>query len=128
MSILSRPYLGELELASLEELWRHGTLEAKALHRVIGIQRGISLTTIQSTLERLFRKRLLTREKVSHAYVYSPAVRREELMERLFAEVIETFSSGGTEQGLAAFVDLAAKNDDDNLAKLEQLIARRRER
>ncbi len=126
MSILSKPYLGELELASLEALWQHGVLDAKALHRLIGEQRGIALTTVQSTLERLFRKQLLMREKVSHAYQYRPAVRREDLMGRLFAEVIDTFSSGKTEQGLAAFVDLAAKDNDENLDKLEQLILQRR--
>lgn len=126
MSTLSRPYLGELELAVLEELWAHGALDAKATHRVIGTQRGIGLNTVQSTLERLFRKQLLQREKVSHAYLYTPAVQREELMERLIEEVVETFASGRSEPMLAAFVDLAARVDEKNLSRLEQLIAQRR--
>ena len=126
MSTLSRPYLGELELAVLEALWTHGPLDAKATHRIIGTRRGIGLNTVQSTLERLFRKQLLEREKISHAYVYTPAVRREELMEKLIEEVVETFSNGHSEPMLVAFVDLAARVDDENLSRLERLIAERR--
>ncbi|MEW7988140.1 MAG: BlaI/MecI/CopY family transcriptional regulator [Candidatus Thiodiazotropha sp.] len=124
--MLSRPYLGELEIAVLEELWACGACDAKTVHRRIGERRGIAPNTVQSTLERLYRKELLTREKVSHAYVYTPSVQREQLMERLIEEVVETFSAGHSEPMLAAFVDLAAKDDDENLARLERLIAERR--
>ena len=126
MPTSGRPYLGELELAVLEELWNQGPLDAKATHRIIGARRGIGLNTIQSTLERLFRKQLLQREKVSHAYVYTAAVQRETLMEKLIEDVVETFSSGRSEPMLTAFVDLAARVDEKNLIRLEQLIAKRR--
>jgi predicted transcriptional regulator len=128
VSTLSRPYLGELELAVLEQLWSRGPLDAKAMHSKVGTRRGIGLNTIQSTLERLFRKRLVIREKVSHAYVYAPGIRREELMERLIEEVVETISDGSAEPMLTAFVDLAARVDADSLSRLEQLIAERRAR
>ena len=123
---LSRPYLGELELAVLKELWAQGACDTKTVHRRIGDRRGISVNTVQSTLERLYRKDLLSRKKVSHAYVYAPSVRREQLMERLIEDVVETFSAGRSAPMLAAFVDLAAKVDEENLARLERLIAQRR--
>ncbi|MEA3274255.1 MAG: BlaI/MecI/CopY family transcriptional regulator [Pseudomonadota bacterium] len=126
MSSIARPYLGSLELAVLEELWAQGALDAKTMHRGVGKRRGISLNTVQSTLERLFRKGLLLREKVSHAFLYTPAIQREELMGQLIGEVVETLSDGRQEPMLAAFVDLAAKVDEDNLARLERLIAERR--
>ncbi|MGC1954381.1 MAG: BlaI/MecI/CopY family transcriptional regulator [Gammaproteobacteria bacterium] len=126
MSTNTRLYLGELELAVLEQLWSQGALDVKAVHRIIGTRRGVGLNTIQSTLERLFRKQLLQREKVSHAYVYTPAVQREVLMARLIEDVVETFSSGRSEPMLTAFVDLAMRVDEDNLTRLEQLIAKRR--
>lgn len=125
-NMLFRPYLGELEPLVLEELWAQGACDAKTMHRRIGDRRGIAHNTVQSTLERLFLKELLSREKVSHAFVYAPLVRREQLMERLIGEVVETFSAGRPEPMLAAFVDLAARVDDENLARLERLIAERR--
>jgi len=96
------------------------------MHGEIGVRRGISLNTVQSTLERLFRKGLLRREKVSHAYLYTPALQRKELMERLIGDVVETLSDGRPEPMLAAFVDLAARVDEENLARLERLLAERR--
>ena len=126
MSSIARPYLGALELAVLEELWARDALDVKTVHRSVGERRGISLNTVQSTLERLFRKGFLLRRKVSHAFLYTPAVQREELMEKLIGEVVETLSDGRPEPMLAAFVDLAAKVDEENLSRLERLIAERR--
>ena len=56
------PALGDLELAVLEVLWQTDRADAKAVHSALGSARGIGLNTVQSTLERLFRKQLLARE------------------------------------------------------------------
>lgn len=118
-------YLGELEIAVLEHLWAVGTMDAKRMHKEIGTQRGISLNTIQSALERLYRKKLLRREKVRHAYVYASAVQREELLTRLIGQVVNVFE-GESHNLLSAFVDFAARTDGRSLDRLEQLIAERR--
>ena len=123
---LRRPYLGVLEMAVMDYLWSTGSSDAKTVHRSVGTRRGISLNTIQSTLERLFRKGILTRMKVNHAYVYSAATTREELMTRVIGGVVEELSGGGTDSLLSAFVDFAARVDEQNLERLEQLISRRR--
>ncbi|MEO1880106.1 MAG: BlaI/MecI/CopY family transcriptional regulator [Methylococcales bacterium] len=122
MKILNRPYLGELEMAVLEYLWSNGEFDTKGVHAVLGKARGISHNTIQSTLERLFKKKLLTRKKVSYAYVYQTAVARDELMGQMINDVVNTISKDNTDGMLAAFVDIAARTDDAHLNKLEQLI------
>ncbi|ABA56819.1 BlaI/MecI/CopY family transcriptional regulator [Nitrosococcus oceani] len=119
-------YLGELEIAVLEYLWSEGAMDAKDVHQGIGTQRGISLNTVQSALERLYRKKLLSREKVRHAYVYAPAVRREELMAQLMGQVAHVLSAGKGYDLLSTFVDFAARVDEHSLDRLEQLIAERR--
>ena len=85
--------LGDLEVASLEEIWAHGSHDARQLHSRIGERRGISLQTVQSTLERLYKKRVLQREKVSHAYIYSPRLSREEVMAKLVSDTLSRFGS-----------------------------------
>ncbi len=122
MKILKRPYLGELEMAVLEHLWSNGEFDAKDVHATLGRVRGISHNTIQSTLERLFKKKLLTRKKVSYAYVYQSAVARDELMGQMINDVVKTISKDNTDGMLAAFVDIAARTDNAHLDKLEQLI------
>jgi predicted transcriptional regulator len=123
---ISRIRLGELEKAVLAHLWSVEAADAKAVHGIIGTQRGITLNTIQSTLERLHGKGLLSRGKVSHAYVY--VLQREQLMGRIIEDVLTAFSDGKSQPMLSAFVDFAARVDEKNLDRLERLIdARRRE-
>lgn len=113
----------------MEHLWEAGPGDVKAVHRVLGTRRRITLNTVQSTMERLYRKGLLDREKVSHAYVYRPRQSREQFGARVVEQVIEQVLGGDTEPAFSAFVDLAARAGDDSLKRLEQLVAeRRRER
>ncbi|MEW6367028.1 MAG: BlaI/MecI/CopY family transcriptional regulator [Acidobacteriota bacterium] len=121
------PFLGELEIAMMEHLWATRSSDVETAHRSVGRSRGITLNTIQSTLQRLYRKGLLTRRKVSHAYVYSPHVSREEVMAQLVSEVVTTFSGGRPEPMLATFVDLASRAGRGTLERLEQMIERKRD-
>ena len=119
--------LGDLELAMLEHLWTHGESDVVHAHAAVGTKRGISVNTVGSTLERLFKKGLVGREKVSHAYRYRPAIDRDEFQARRLVEVsggVQTLASEGV---LAAFVDLVADADTDALDELERLVRQRRE-
>ncbi|MFO0561514.1 MAG: BlaI/MecI/CopY family transcriptional regulator [Polyangiales bacterium] len=121
------PALGELENAVLEFLWEHGTSEAKDVHRALGAQREITLSTIQSTLERLHRKKLLMREKVSHAYRYATVLTRSEFRARAMAEAAGDLREADANGVLAAFVDLVAKSDKNALAELARIVERAQE-
>lgn len=120
------PPLGDLEIAVLEDMWNFGPSDAKAVHARVGRTRSISLNTVQSTLERLFRKEFLEREKISHAYEYSASVSRQELVSKLVESTVRRVAGPQSEVLLSAFVDLASRADDEQLNKLEELIARRR--
>lgn len=118
--------VGELETAVMEHLWSRGPSSVKSVHRALGDQRGVKLNTIQSTMDRLFRKGMLEREKVSHAFVYSPAMSREQLSTQVIGDVLETLAGGQTGVMLNAFVNLAEREGDEALAQLEELIAKKR--
>lgn len=121
------PRLGELELAVLEHLWRAGEADVAQTHAAVGKPRGITANTVGSALERLFRKKLVTRWKVSHAYRYRAALDRDGFRARALVDAaggMRTLSSNGF---LAAFVDLVADVDEQALEQLEQLIQQRKE-
>lgn len=115
--------LGPLEIASLEIIWARGETDARALHARLEASRAITLSTVQSTLERLYRKGLLRRDKVSHAYVYAAAEEHASVMARLVDEALAPFSARRSEGLLAAFAGLTASASDETLAALEQLVA-----
>lgn len=119
--------LGELELGVLEALWQEPHLDAKAICQRIPAIRQPSLSTVQSTLERLHRKELVSRSKNGHAYTYSPRVSRSNLLGRLMGDIIHLLHDGKLETILSSFVNVAADLDDKSLADLEALIARKKQ-
>lgn len=122
------PLLGDLEMAVLEHLWSHGTADAKDVQRAIGEPRDITLSTIQSTLERLHRKRLLIRERLGHAYRYAPAISRAEFRARAMASVAGDLEGADAAGVMAAFVDLVARTDTHRLDELAEMVERARAR
>ena len=120
------PQLGELELSLMEALWLSSGQGARELHQALPVAQRSSLSTVQSTLERLHRKGLLQRSKQSHAYIYSPKVQRSELLGRLIGGVIKQLHNGSLEPILSSFVDFADRIDEGSLDQLEELIQERR--
>lgn len=121
--------LGDLEMQVLEELWTLGAGDVRAVHQAIVSIRDVHSNTVQSAMERLFRKGLLEREKISHAYVYKPRISREDLAARLIEETIGRMNPAKPLPLLAAFVDLSLQNQDPGtLEELERLVAERRSR
>ncbi len=118
--------LGELELAVLDRLWDSDGADAKEVHGKLGKKRGITLNTVQSAMKRLHEKGLLRRTKVSHAFVYEPALSKEEFQRDAVGEVVEALLHGEADAMVAAFVDVAERAGGDTLAQLERLIADRR--
>jgi predicted transcriptional regulator len=118
--------LGELELAVLDRLWVAHDGDAKSIHAKLGKRRGITLNTVQSAMKRLHEKGLLRRSKVGHAFVYVPALTREEFHREAVREVVDALLHGEADAMVAAFVGVAERAGDDTLAHLEALIADRR--
>lgn len=119
------PRLGELESSLLEHLWAADSTTAKSAHETIGESRGISLNTVQSTLDRLHRKGLLERRKVSRAFQYSASVTRASLLAALVAEAAVRFGEDRS-TAMSALVDAAEQLDEAALDQLERLIEARR--
>jgi predicted transcriptional regulator len=122
VGVMEIPLLGALETAVLDFLWDRGTSEARDVHRALGEPRELSLSTIQSTLERLHRKRLLMRERIGHAYRYAPTLSRTEFRARAMAEAAGDLRTAESAGVLAAFVDLVARTDGETLEALAKIV------
>jgi predicted transcriptional regulator len=119
--------LGKLERSVLEEAWARGRVSASDLFRDFGER--TAYTTWMTTLDRLFKKGLLAREKSGRAYVYSPRVTREEfergVAEDVLGELLER-SSGGAEPLLACIVETLSDLDRALLDDLQRLVEEKR--
>ncbi|WPZ01167.1 BlaI/MecI/CopY family transcriptional regulator [Idiomarina sp. OXR-189] len=119
--------LGELEKLVLQHFWNVKEADAKQVHKVLGLARGNSLNTIQSTLDRLFKKELLKRTKQGHAYCYSARVDREGLIAQLISNVTSDFVEDGENSLIAAFSSASAQLNDEQLDTLEKMIEKQRQ-
>ncbi|MBN8431576.1 BlaI/MecI/CopY family transcriptional regulator [Microbulbifer salipaludis] len=119
--------LGDLEKQVLHYLWDEGSADAKQVHAHLSKARGGSLNTIQSTLDRLFKKGLLAREKLGHAFQYRPAVERYAFVGQLIQDVTREFVDD--DDGLvAAFTSISSDLSESQLEQLEQLIEQQKAR
>lgn len=122
------PHLGELELAVLHHFWaiEGADADVQEVHAAIGRARGITVNTVGSAVERMYRKGVLRREKISHAFRYRPVLDQEAFRARKVVEAAGGLQALGKSGLLAAFVDLVADADRDALAHLEQLVRSKR--
>lgn len=122
------PLLGELEAAVMDYFWSEARADVKSLHKEVGVPRGVTANTIQSTVKRLYEKGLLRRDKVSHAYIYQARVDRAEFQRQVLEEVIAHISSEPHDDALlSAFVDMTERAGRERLEQLEALVTARLE-
>ena len=115
--------LGHLERQVLEEIWGRGETSVRDI--VITLDEKVAYTTVMTTLDRLYKKRLLSRRKDGRAFIYSPRVTRAEFEQGIAEDVIDGLLGGGTsgaEPVLACIVDAVSEHDRALLDELDRLI------
>ncbi len=117
--------LGELEKLVLQYLWQHKSAGVKQVYSHFEKIRGGSLNTYQSTLDRLYKKELLSRHKLANAYQYQARVERSELIAQLIKSVTNDFITD--EHCLVnAFCSISNDFNEEQLNQLESLIEAQR--
>lgn len=98
---LSAPILGHREIETLRLFWRDvdSPLSANDLLRMLEQQAKepsdvISINTIQSTIERLWKKSLLSRHKKGKAYIYVPIYSKQEVISSLIRDISDSLGEG----------------------------------
>jgi predicted transcriptional regulator len=119
---------GPLEIRVLEALWSRPT---PACVRDLQPQfPGVAYTTLMTTLDRLFRKGTLTRQKSGRAFFYRPKASQQELISELAGSTFATMLPGdaaAVRPILSMFVDTVGDRDHALLDELEKLVRARRE-
>ena len=103
------PALGERELEVMKILWHAEPLSAKEVLQRVSDD-DLSLSTMQSTLERLYRKNLLQREKAVRYYIYRTKMARSEIISQLLGDITEQICDGDMASMVSGFSDFFAQN------------------
>jgi predicted transcriptional regulator len=118
--------LGPLEQRMLDALWAKGSSSVREL-----IEHGcqdLAYTTIMTTLDRLFKKGLLTRSADGRAFRYAPRCSREEFhreaANHAFRQMLDVSSPSSLP--LSFLVEILGERDAQFLDDLGKLVQRKR--
>jgi predicted transcriptional regulator len=119
--------LGALEREVMGVVWKAGEINVReACER---LDASVAYTTVMTTMDRLFKKRLLDRRKVGRAFVYSAAATRDEMAGAVATELVQNLlqQHGGEPLPLlSSLVDAVSDRDRALLDDLERLIREKR--
>ena len=91
----------------------------------VAFDERVAYTTLMTTLDRLYKKKLLERRKDGRAFLYAPAVSREEFEHGIREDVINDLlgqGAEGVEPVLACIVDTVSERDRELLDELDRLV------
>ena len=122
----SSSQLGPLEERLLDALWKHGTATVREL--ADDDCKDLAYTTVMTTLDRLFKKNLLSREAEGRAFRYAPRFSREELhreaASHAFRQLLD--ASPASSLPLSFLVEILGERDAQLLDDLRKLVERKR--
>jgi BlaI family penicillinase repressor len=118
--------LGPLEERMLDALWVRGSATVREL--LEGDCEELAYTTVMTTLDRLFKKGLLTRSEEGRAFRYVPRISREELQREAaghaFRQLLD--ASPASSLPLSFLVEILGERDAQLLDDLRKLVERKR--
>jgi len=120
--------LGPLELQVMNVVWAAGRSSVRDV--VDKLPSSLAYTTVMTTLDRLFKKGLLDREKEERAFLYSPALSSQEWERRRAGDLVAGFLAGpqpSRDLLLSSLVDAVGQHDAQLLDELEEKIRSKRQ-
>jgi len=118
--------LGPLEQRLLQEVWKRGTATVRELIDDGSLE--IAYTTVMTTLDRLYKKQVLSREAEGRAFRYAALVTREDLQRAAAGEAIRRLLGTGTATALplSYLVEAVTEHDRELLDELQELVEKKR--
>jgi predicted transcriptional regulator len=119
--------LGALEREVMAVVWSAGEINVR--EACARLDSSVAYTTVMTTMDRLFKKRLLARRKVGRAFLYSATATRDEMEGAVATELVQSLLQrhvGEPLPLLSSLVDAVSDRDRALLDDLERLIREKR--
>jgi predicted transcriptional regulator len=119
--------LGALEREVMRVVWSSGEVSVREVCARLGS--SVAYTTVMTTMDRLFKKRLLDRRKLGQAFLYRAVATRAELEEAVAAELVSSLLRQHADEPLpvlSSLVDAVSDRDRSLLDELERLVREKR--
>lgn len=114
--------IGRAELPILEFILKNHPVTVREVANYLANTTGQARTTVLTLMERLRKKKLLTRRKSKGVNRYSPRVTRSEVMNTLVHDFVDGTLGGSVSPFLAYLTD-SEKLNDAEMEELRRLVA-----
>ncbi len=118
--------LGPLEKEIMQIVWKRKETSTHDVLEELTKKRDIAMTTVSSTLNRLFDKKLLKRRTDKGlrglCYYYTPLLKKEEFDSLITSRVVDKLLKDFKEPTTAYFIEELAKSDPEKLQELRKKI------
>jgi predicted transcriptional regulator len=111
----------EAELEILQILWANGSATVKDVNKKINEKKEAGYTTTLKTMQIMFEKGFVNRDKSGRSHTYSAAITKDETQQALLNKVLET-AFGGSASKLVMQALGNKKTSKEELKEIKQLI------
>jgi predicted transcriptional regulator len=115
--------LGPMETQAMEVLWTCGECQVRDVMKAL--DRHLAYTTVMTTLDRLFKKKFVSRHKQSRAYIYAPLLTRQEWKENAARDLVHNLMAGpkiSRELVIECLVEVVGKEDASVLEDIARMV------
>jgi predicted transcriptional regulator len=119
---MKRANLGQVEWEILRHVTEHHPITVREVADYAAETRGLARTTILTVMERLRKKKYLTRRKQGGVFQYSPRVPVSDIMQGFVKQFVENTLQGAMSPFLA-YISKSAEVSDKELDELKQLVS-----
>jgi BlaI family penicillinase repressor len=121
--MMTLPKLTKLELQIMEALWSLGASSIREIQEAFPERDRPAYTTVQTTVYRMERKKILRRsKKISNAHIFEAVISRNAAQGRLIDELLGLF--GGRTQPVMAHLIESGRLTLDDVREAEKTLRR----
>lgn len=120
------PIQGELQTQVMAALWRLGAGSVEQVREALPSRYQGAYTTVQTVLNRLAERDLLSRTRAGRGIVYRPTISEAEYLSRTIRRTLAGASTNARQAALAELIGAIDKDELDELRRLAQDIGRGR--
>lgn len=103
----------------MDVLWdADGAVSVREVHESLGQDRDLAYTTVMTVLDRLAKKKVVTRVRDGRAWQYSPAGSREEMTAATMRTTLESLDTDDRKAAMLHFLGGASEGEIADLQAL----------
>jgi predicted transcriptional regulator len=119
-------YSGDLQAEVMAAVWKLGEAKVEDVRGQRPARSRLAYTTVQTVMNRLAERGLLTRERNGNAFVYRPRYQEGAYVAARIGERLAAASPNARKQALVSLIEDLEPGELDEVARMASRIKRRR--